>query len=143
MKIRAANSNKPIVNNQEDDKTVIDGYLSPGEIVERGRLAAINTIETLKEMYPHSPELKVKEQEMIIDKEINKELKAIENENKEAISAYYKKHKIKERITGLKDQITKLNEEYQTSKHTNLLYQKEQKIKELQDIIDKTRKDIK
>ena len=132
----------PIENAQEDDKTVVDGYLSPGEIVERGKLAAVNTIETLKQMYPHSPELKLKEEEMMANEELNKTLRAIEKENRENISAYYVKHKIKESITEIKNQITKLNEEYEKSKHTNLLYQKEQKIKELEALINKTRKDI-
>lgn len=135
MNIRKPNKCEPIKNNQGDDKVVVDGFMTPGEIVERGKLAAQNTIETMKIMYPHSPEMRIREQEYIANEQLNNALRELENQNKEGISAFYSKHKIKEKIKNINDDIKKLNEEYIESRRTNLLYQKENKIKELEDII--------
>lgn len=137
MKRRIPNSNKPITNNQEDDKVVVDGFMTPTEIVERGKLAAQNTIDTLKRMYPHSPELRLKEQENIANTELNNALRQLEKENKEGISSFYAKHKIKEKITSLNKDIEELNAKYEETRRTSLLYEKENKIKELEDIVEK------
>lgn len=139
MRIRRANNCLPIINNQEDDKVVVDGFMTPQEIVERGRLSAINTIETMKKMYPHSPELRLIEEENIANTELNNALRELESQNKESIAAFYSKHKIKERILNIRNEINELTDKYNETKKTNLLYQKEMKIKELEDII----KDIK
>lgn len=136
MKLRRPNKTNPIINNQEDDKVVVDGFMTPSEIVERGKLAAKNTIETMKLMYPHSPEMRIKEEEYIANRELNNALRELENENKEGISAYYSKHKIKEKIMNINKEIKKLNEEYDNTRRTNLLYEKENKIKELEKIIE-------
>ena len=122
MKIRKANNCKPVINNQEDDKVIVDGFMTPSEIVERGKLAAQNTIETMKLMYPHSPELRLKEEEYIANEELNNALRQLEKENKEGISAFYSKHKIKEKITSLNQEIKDLNEKYEETRRTNLLY---------------------
>lgn len=135
MKMRRANKCKPIENNQEDDKVVVDGFMTPGEIVERGKLAAQNTIETMKLMYPHSPEMRLKEEENIKNTELNNALRELENQNKEGIAAFYAKHRIKEKIKSIRDEINSLNQKYIETRRTNLLYQKESKIRELEDII--------
>lgn len=135
MILRKANKTNPIENNQEDDKVVVDGFMTPGEIVERGKLAAQNTIETMKLMYPHSPEMRIKEEEYIANKQLNDALRELESQNKEGISAFYSKHKIKEKIKSINEDIKRLTEEYQETRRTNLLYQKENKIKELEEII--------
>lgn len=135
MKLRKPNNNPPIKNNQEDDKVVVDGFMTPGEIVERGKLAAKNTIETMKLMYPHSPEMRIKEQEYIANKELNDALRELEKQNREGISAFYAKHKIKEKINAIKNEIESLTEEYNETRRTNLLYQKENRIKELESIV--------
>ena len=136
MKLRKPNKNKPIENNQEDDKVVVDGFMTPSEIVERGKLAAQNTIETMKAMYPHSPEMRIREEEYIANTELNNALRELEKQNKEGVSSFYAKHKIKEKIKSINDEIKKLNEDYQETRRTNLLYQKENKIKELENIIN-------
>lgn len=135
MKLRKPNKNEPIINNQEDDKVVVDGFMTPAEIVERGKLAAKNTIETMKIMYPHSPELRITEESYIANQELNNALRELENQNKEGISAFYAKHKIKDKIKNINNEIDKLTEEYKETRRTNLLYQKENKIKELEKII--------
>lgn len=136
MKRREPNKCKPITNNQEDDKVVVDGFMTPSEIVERGKLAAKNTIETMKIMYPHSPELRLREEECIKNKELNDALRELEQQNKEGISAFYSKHKIKEKINNIRKDLISLNEDYKETRRTNLLYQKENKIKELENIIN-------
>lgn len=141
MKLRKPNKNNPTINDQSDDKVVVDGFMTPGEIVERGKLAAQNTIETMKIMYPHSPEMRLKEEEYIKNTELNNALRELENQNKEGIAAFYAKHKIKEKIKSIRDEITSLNEEYQETRRTNLLYQKESKIKELENIIETLKKE--
>lgn len=135
MNLRKPNKCKPIKNNQEDDKVVVDGFMTPSEIVERGKLAAKNTIETMKIMYPHSPEMRIREEEYIANEQLNNALRELENQNKEGISAFYSKHKIKERIRSINADINRLNEEYNETRRTNILYQKENKIKELEGII--------
>ena len=141
MKLRKPNKNNPIINDQSDDKVVVDGFMTPGEIVERGKLAAQNTIETMKIMYPHSPESRLREEEYIKNTELNNALRELENQNKEGIAAFYAKHKIKEKIKSIRDEITSLNEEYKETRRTNLLYQKESKIKELENIIETLKKE--
>lgn len=141
MKLRKPNKNNPIINDQSDDKVVVDGFMTPGEIVERGKLAAQNTIETMKIMYPHSPEMRLKEEEYIKNTELNNALRELEKQNKEGIAAFYAKHKIKEKIKSIRDEITSLNEEYKETRRTNLLYQKENKIKELENIIETLKKE--
>nr|DAG78025.1 MAG TPA: hypothetical protein [Microviridae sp.] len=135
MKLRKPNKNNPIINDQSDDKVVVDGFMTPGEIVERGKLAAQNTIETMKVMYPHSPEMRLREEEYIANEELNRALRELENQNKEGISAFYSKHKIKEKIKNINEDIKRLDQQYQETRRTNLLYQKENRIKELENII--------
>ena len=136
MKIRKGNNTIPIQNNQKDDKVVVDGFLTPAEIVERGKLAAQNTIETLRQLYPHAPKQKIEEMELIANEELNKELRRLESENKENISAFYAKHKIKDKINEIRKDITNLNEKYKETQQINALYQKERKIKELESIVE-------
>lgn len=140
MKRRLPNKNEPIKNNQEDDKVVVDGFMTPAEIVERGKLSAYNTIETMKAMYPHSPEVRIAEEENIANDQLNKILREIEKENKEGISAYYTNHNIKEKIKSIKKEIDSINNQYAETRRTNLLYQKESKIKELEEIINNLKK---
>lgn len=140
MILRKPNKNKPIKNNQEDDKVIVDGFMSASEIVERGKLAAYNTIEAMKAMYPHSPELRLIEEENIANEELNKVLRSIELENKEGISAFYAKHNIKEKIKSLKSELDSLNNQYAETRRTSLLYEKENKIRELENIISNLKK---
>ena len=142
MNLRKPNKNIPLINNQEDDKVVVDGFLSPAEIVERGRLSAKSTIEQMKMLYPHSEEAQVREREMMVDEALNKELKALEIENKEKISAFYAKHKIKDKIKSIKNELSNLNSEFEKTKHISLIEEKNRKIKELEDLITEAKKQI-
>lgn len=135
MILRKPNKTSPRTNNQEDDKVVVDGFLTPSEIVERGKLAAQNTIETLRQLYPHAPEQKVREMELIANENLNRELRRLENENKENISAFYEKHKIKDKINEIRKELIRLDDEYKETQHISAIYQKESKIKELEEII--------
>ena len=143
MKLRKPNSSIPIINDQEDDKVVVDGFMTPGEIVERGKLAAQNTIETMKLMYPHSPEARIREEEYIASTELNNALRELEQQNKEGISGFYAKHKIKEKIKSINEEIKKLSEQYNETRKTNLLYKKENRIKELEKIIEELKNNSK
>ena len=138
MTIRKPNNNPAReTDNSISDMVVVEGYTSPEEILERGQLASENTIEALKRMYPKTPELEVKEKELMLDKKFNKELMAIMSENKEKIDNIYLAHSMRERIKSLNNEIKSINEEIQKSHETNLIYEKDRKIKELEDLLKK------
>lgn len=136
MKMRIPNSNPArSTDNTISDMVVVEGYTSPEEILERGKLASENTIEALKRMYPKTPELEVREKELMLNKEFNKELIAIMSENKEKIDNIYLAHSMRERIKSLNNEIKSINEQIQQTHETNLIYEKDRKIKELEDLL--------
>ena len=56
-------------------------------------------------------------------------------ENKEQIEAYYANQVLKDKILKTKNEIERLNKKYENEKENNLIYEKEAKIKELEDTI--------
>lgn len=136
MKIRIPNKNPArSTDNTISDMVVVEGYTSPEEILERGQLASENTIEALKRMYPKTPELEVREKELMLNKEFNKELMTIMSENKEKIDNIYLAHSMRERIKSLNNEIKSINEQIQQTHETNLIYEKDRKIKELENLL--------
>nr|DAK50605.1 MAG TPA: hypothetical protein [Microviridae sp.] len=136
MKIRIPNKNPArSTDNTISDMVVVEGYTSPEEILERGQLASENTIEALKRMYPKTPELEVREKELMLNKKFNKELMAIMSENKEKIDNIYLAHSMRERIKSLNNEIKSINEQIQQTHETNLIYEKDRKIKELENLL--------
>lgn len=143
MKLRKPNSNKPReTDNSITDMVVVEGYTSPEEILERGQLASQNTIESLKKMYPKSPELEAKEREFILNEQFNKELKMIMSENKEKIDGIYLAHSVREKTKSLVNELKDINSKIEKSKEVNLVYEKDRKIKELEELLKQaTKKD--
>ena len=114
---------------------VVEGYTSPEEILERGQLASENTIEALKRMYPKTPELEAREKELMLNKQFNKELMAVMSENKEKIDGVYLAHSMRERIKSLNNELININEQIQKTHESNLIYEKDRKIKELESLL--------
>lgn len=138
MTLRLPNKNEPRkTDNTITDYVVVDGITSPEELVERGKLTAENTINFLKEMYPKSPEKEAKERELIVNQEFNKYLRELEKDNKEKISTVYKAHDIRQKIINLKNEITNINDQINKSNEVNLIYQKDAKIRELEELLKK------
>ena len=136
MTIRKPNKNMPKeTDNSISDMVIVEGYTSPEEILERGKLASENTIEALKRMYPKTPELEARERELMLNKEFNKELMAVMSENKEKIDNVYLAHSMRERIKSLNNEIKSINEQIQQTHETNLIYEKDRKIKELEGLL--------
>lgn len=136
MKIRKANNNEAVkTDNSITDYVVVEGIISPEEIVERGKLTAQSTIDFLKQLYPKSPEKEARERELILDREFNKYLKQVEEENKEKISTIYNAHDIRQKVINLKNELTEINDKIKKSNEVNLIYQKDAKIRELEKLL--------
>lgn len=135
MKRRLPNKCEPTANNQETDNVVVEGITSPQELLERAEIASQNTIEQLKRMYPKSPEYELKERENIFDRQLNKILNTTEREAKDKIDQFYSRHKIKEKIASVRNELARLDKEYEESKKVSIIYEKENKIRELENII--------
>ena len=137
MKVRKANPNIPTINNQKSDKVIIDGLMTAEDLVSLGSQAGINTIEQLKAMYPHNPDLQAKEEAIISDSALVEKLRIAGKDNDEKINALYSNQKIKQKIKETRDSLNKLNKEYEKTHENNLIYQKDQKIKELEEALSK------
>lgn len=141
MKIRKANHNEPTeINNHISDMVIVEGYTSPEEILERGQLASQNTIEALKKMYPKTPELEIREKELMLNQQFNKELRAVMSENKEKIDNIYIAHSMRQKIKSLNNEIKAINEDIQKNHESNLIYEKDRKIKELEQLLQEATK---
>ena len=138
MKIRKANNNSPVINNQKDDKTVVDGYLSPSEIEARGQLSAEKTIEFMNRVYPKSPEFELKERELMLDDKLNQILRETKRENSEKVAAAYSLNTTRQRIINIQNEIKALNSKIDETRRINYVYEKERKIKELEKIINES-----
>ena len=135
MRIRRGNTNKPIENNQESDKVCIDGLMKTEDLVSYGQLAGMQTIEELRKIYPKNAEYEEKERIIMNDDELTLKLRAAGKDNDEKINAVYQNQKLKEKIRDTRDKINSLNKEYEQTHQENIIYQKNQKIRELEDEI--------
>ena len=98
MKIRRPNRNKPIANNQESDKVIMDGLMTAEDLTDLGVRAGINTIEQIRAMYPKNEELEKRELEIMSDEELVKKLRIAGKDNDEKINAFYQNQLIKNKI---------------------------------------------
>ena len=140
MKIRKANTGYPrTTDNSISDYVTVEGITSPEELVERGKLTARNTIEYLKQMYPKSPEHEVRERELIMNEKFNQYMRELSEENKDKIETIYQAHDIRQKIINLKNELISINERIKESNEVNLIYQKDAKIRELEELLVKAR----
>lgn len=142
MKIRKPNNNKPTANNQESDKVVIDGLMTAEDLTDLGVRAGINTIEQIRAMYPKNEELEKRELEIMSDEELVKKLRIAGKDNDEKINAFYQNQLIKNKIKETRDEIQKLDKEYKKSHEENIVYEKDRKIRELEETIEKYKNKI-
>ena len=142
MKIRKPNITEPITNNQESDKVIIDGLMTAEDLVDLGVNAGVNTIEQLRAMYPKNPELEKRELEMMSDEKLAEKLRIAGKDNDEKINAIYQNQLLKNKINETRTEIQKLNKEFKKTHEQNLVYEKDRKIKELEDALEKYKNKI-
>lgn len=142
MKIRKPNNNKPIANNQESDKVVIDGLMTAEDLTNLGVRAGINTIEQLRAMYPKNTELEARELEIMSDEALTNKLRTAGKDNDEKINAFYQNQLLKNKINETRNEIQRLNKEFKKSHEENIIYEKDRKIKELEETLEKYKNKI-
>ncbi len=143
MKLKKPNITKPIENNQESDKVVIDGLMTAEDLTDLGVKAGMNTIEQLRAMYPKTPELEKRELEIINDEALAEKLRIAGKDNDEKINAIYQNQLLKNKINETRSEIQKLNKEYQKTHEENLIYEKDRKIRELETELKKFQEKVK
>ena len=140
MKIRKGNNTEPIKNNQENDNVVIDGLMTAEDLVNIGKKAGMNTIEQLRLMYPKNENYEKFELEKINEENLTKELRRAGKQNDEKINSIYSNQIAKEEIRKTKNEITRLNEEYQNTKNKRIMEEKDEQIRMLQEKLNKLNK---
>lgn len=143
MKIRTPNKTEPIANNQKSDKVVIDGLMTAEDLTDLGTRAGINTIEQLKAMYPKNPELEQRELDIMTNESLTEKLRIAGKDNDEKINAIYQNQLLKNKINETRSEIQRLNKEYEKSHEENLIYEKDRKIRELEQTIAEFKEKIK
>ena len=143
MKLKKPNITKPIENNQESDKVVIDGLMTAEDLTDLGVKAGMNTIEQLRAMYPKNPDLEKRELEIINDEALAEKLRIAGKDNDEKINAIYQNQLLKNKINETRSEIQKLNKEYQKTHEENLIYEKDRKIRELETELKKFQEKVK
>lgn len=142
MTIKQPNKTSPIANNQESDKVIIDGLMTAEDLTDLGMRAGMNTIEQLRSMYPKNPKLEAKELEIMSDEALANKLRIAGKDNDEKINAIYQNQLLKNKINETRSEIQKLNKEFQKSHEENLIYEKDRKIKELEETLAKYKNKI-
>lgn len=142
MKIRKPNKTLPITNNQESDKVIIDGLMTAEDLTDLGIKAGMNTIEQLRAMYPKNPELEAKELEIMSDEALTEKLRIAGKDNDEKINAVYQNQLLKNKINETRTEIQRLNKEFEKSHEENIIYEKDRKIRELEETIEKYKNKI-
>lgn len=143
MKIRTPNKTEPTKNDQKSDKVVIDGLMTAEDLTDLGTRAGINTIEQLKAMYPKNPELEQRELDIMTNEALTEKLRAAGKDNDEKINAIYQNQLLKNKINETRGEIQRLNKEYEKSHEENLIYEKDRKIRELEQTIAEFKEKIK
>ena len=142
MKIRKPNKTKPTENDQKSDKVVIDGLMTAEDLTDLGVKAGVNTIEHLRAMYPKNPELEKKELEIMSDEALAEKLRIAGKDNDEKINAIYQNQLLKNKINETRTEIQKLNQDYKKTHEENIIYEKDRKIRELEETIEKYKNKI-
>ena len=132
MRIRQPNNTKPTKNNQESDKVIIDGLMTAEDLTDLGTRAGINTIEQLRAMYPKNLELEERENAIMSDEALAESLRIAGKDNDEKINAIYENQRLKNKINETRNEIQRLNKEYKKTHEENIIYQKDSKIRELE-----------
>lgn len=139
MIARRGNTNEATKNNQESDKVVIDGLMTAEDLALIGQNAGAQTIEQLRQLYPKNAELEAKELEIMSDEALIKKLRIAGKNNDEKINAFYENQLYKDRIRQTRSEIQRLNKEYEKTHEENLIYEKDRKIRELENELVKYR----
>lgn len=132
MLTRKINKNYPIINNQESDKVVIDGLMTAEDLTMIGQEAGAKTIEQLRALYPKNIELEQREIEIMSDEELTKKLRIAGKDNDEKINAIYQNQLLKNKIRETRTEVQRLNKEFERTHEENLIYEKDRKIRELE-----------
>lgn len=132
MLVRKANKNQAITNNQESDKVVIDGLMTAEDLAIVGQRAGMQTIEQLRQLYPQNLELEQRELEIMSDEALVEKLRIAGKDNDEKINAFYQNQLYKDKINKTRAEIQRLNKEYERTHEENLIFEKDRKIRELE-----------
>lgn len=132
MLVRKANKNQAIANNQESDKVVIDGLMTAEDLSIVGQRAGMQTIEQLRQLYPRNLELEQRELEIMSDEALVEKLRVAGKDNDEKINAFYQNQLYKDKINQTRAEIQRLNKEYERTHEENLIFEKDRKIRELE-----------
>lgn len=133
MKIRQGNKNTATINNQESDKVVIDGLVTAEDLAIIGQNAGVQTIEQLRQLYPKNVELEERELEIMNNDALIEKLRIAGKDNDEKINAFYQNQLYKDKIVKTRAEIQRINKEYEKTREENLIFEKDRKIRELED----------
>ena len=103
------------------------------DLTDLGTRAGMNTIEQLKIMYPKNEKLEKRELEIMSDEKLVEKLRAAGKDNDEKINAIYQNQLFKNKINETRAEIQRINKEYKKTHEENLIYEKDRKIKELEE----------
>lgn len=142
MLAKKANKNYPIINNQESDKVVIDGLMTAEDLTVIGQEAGAKTIEQLRTLYPKNTNLEQREMEIMSDEELTRKLRIAGKDNDEKINSIYQNQLLKNKINETRNEIQRLNKEFERTHEENLIYEKDRKIKELENELEKARQKL-
>ena len=142
MTIKKPNKTEPIKNDQKSDKVVIDGLMTAEDLSDLGTRAGINTIEQLRAMYPKNSELEARELEIMNDEALTEKLRVAGKDNDEKINAIYQNQLLKNKINETRAEVQRLNKEFKKSHEENLIYEKDKKIRELEETLEKYKNKI-
>lgn len=142
MLAKKANKNYPIINNQESDKVVIDGLMTAEDLTVIGQEAGAKTIEQLRTLYPKNTNLEQREMEIMSDEELTRKLRIAGKDNDEKINSIYQNQLLKNKINETRNEIQRLNKEFERTHEENLIFEKDRKIKELENELEKARQKL-
>lgn len=142
MLIRKPNKNEPTKNNQESDKVVIDGLMTAEDLTLIGQQAGAKTIEELRSLYPKNLELEKRELEIMSDENLINKLRIAGKDNDEKINTIYQNQLLKNKIKETRNEIQRLNEEYKKTHEENIVYEKDRRIKELENELEKAKQKL-
>lgn len=142
MLAKKANKNYPIINNQESDKVVIDGLMTAEDLTVIGQEAGAKTIEQLRTLYPKNTNLEQREMEIMSDEELTRKLRIAGKDNDEKINSIYQNQLLKNKINETRNEIQRLNKEFERTHEENLIYEKDRKIKELENELEKAKQKL-
>lgn len=142
MLIRKPNQNSPTINNQESDKVVIDGLMTAEDLSIIGQEAGMKTIEQLRALYPKNQELESRELEIMSNEALANKLRMAGKDNDEKINAIYQNQLLKNKINETRAEIQRLNKEFERTHEENLIFEKDRKIKELENELEKAKQKL-